>query len=159
ADHRRCGLSLRRADRRRRVQAAVCGPVRADAAVLAVLDRTAAGRHRAGRARPHRGLDRPGAPAGGAGGLASPAPPCARGRRGAAMTIVLETEQLEKRFGGLLATNKVSLRVEKGARHALIGPNGAGKTTLINLLTGVLRPTSGSIRLDGRDITATSQHA
>ena len=75
------------------------------------------------------------------------------------MTVVLETDALEKRFGGLLATNKVSLKVEKGARHALIGPNGAGKTTLINLLTGVLRPTAGAIRLDGRDITAASPHA
>jgi ABC-type branched-subunit amino acid transport system ATPase component len=66
---------------------------------------------------------------------------------------ILETIDLEKRFGGLVATNGVSLKVEKGARHALIGPNGAGKTTLINLLTGVLRPTAGSIMLEGRDIT------
>jgi ABC-type branched-subunit amino acid transport system ATPase component len=65
----------------------------------------------------------------------------------------LETERLEKRFGGILATSDVSLSIEKGARHALIGPNGAGKTTIINLLTGVLRPTAGRILLDGRDIT------
>jgi branched-chain amino acid transport system ATP-binding protein len=65
----------------------------------------------------------------------------------------LETESLEKRFGGILATSDVSLSIEKGARHALIGPNGAGKTTIINLLTGVLRPTAGRILLDGRDIT------
>jgi ABC-type branched-subunit amino acid transport system ATPase component len=71
---------------------------------------------------------------------------------------VLETIGLEKKFGGLTATSNVSLKVEKGARHALIGPNGAGKTTLINLLTGVLRPTSGQIRLDGRDITAVASH-
>ena len=67
---------------------------------------------------------------------------------------ILETIGLEKRFGGIVATNGVSLKVNKGARHALIGPNGAGKTTLINLLTGVLRPTAGAIILEGRDITA-----
>jgi branched-chain amino acid transport system ATP-binding protein len=77
---------------------------------------------------------------------------------GAAMTIVLETRSLVKRFGGLVATNDVSLQVEKGARHALIGPNGAGKTTLINLLTGVLEPSSGSIALDGADITHLAAH-
>jgi len=74
------------------------------------------------------------------------------------MTTVLETRSLVKRFGGLAATNDVSLSVERGARHALIGPNGAGKTTLINLLTGVLEPTSGSIALDGRDITTLAPH-
>jgi branched-chain amino acid transport system ATP-binding protein len=71
---------------------------------------------------------------------------------------VLETIGLEKKFGGLTATSNVSLKVERGARHALIGPNGAGKTTLINLLTGVLRPTAGQIRLDGRDITGVASH-
>jgi branched-chain amino acid transport system ATP-binding protein len=75
------------------------------------------------------------------------------------MSVVLETRALVKRFGGLAATNDVSLKVELGARHALIGPNGAGKTTLINLLTGVLEPTSGSIALDGEDITRLSVHA
>jgi len=71
---------------------------------------------------------------------------------------ILETVALEKRFGGIVAARDVSLAVEKGARHALIGPNGAGKTTVINLLTGVLRPTSGSIRLAGRDITTLLPH-
>ena len=75
------------------------------------------------------------------------------------MSIVLETRGLTKRFGGLIATNDVSLSVEKGARHALIGPNGAGKTTLINLLTGVIQPSAGSIRLEGEDITGLSQNA
>jgi branched-chain amino acid transport system ATP-binding protein len=69
------------------------------------------------------------------------------------MTIVLETLGLQKRFGGITATSNVSLKIEKGARHALIGPNGAGKTTLINLVTGVLQPTAGQILLEGRDIT------
>ena len=74
------------------------------------------------------------------------------------MTVVLETRALVKRFGGIAATNDVSMKVEKGARHALIGPNGAGKTTLINLLTGVLEPTSGSVALDGEDITHLAAH-
>lgn len=68
------------------------------------------------------------------------------------MTVVLKTIDLTKRFAGIVATNNVSLKIEKGARHALIGPNGAGKTTLINLLTGVQLPTSGSILLEGEDI-------
>jgi ABC-type branched-subunit amino acid transport system ATPase component len=74
------------------------------------------------------------------------------------MTLALETFGLEKRFGGIVAVDDVSLRVEQGARHALIGPNGAGKTTLINLLTGVLRPTAGRIKLEGHDITALPPH-
>jgi len=71
---------------------------------------------------------------------------------------ILETIGLEKRFGGIVATNDVSLAVEKGARQALIGPNGAGKTTFINLLTGVLAPSGGRILLDGADITALKPH-
>ena len=74
------------------------------------------------------------------------------------MTLVLETRALEKRFGGIVAANEVSLRLKKGARHALIGPNGAGKTTVINLLTGVLRPSSGEILLDGKNITGVEPH-
>ena len=74
------------------------------------------------------------------------------------MPCVLETNGLEKHFGGIAAVNGVSLTIEKGARHALIGPNGAGKTTVINLLTGVLRPSAGRILLEGRDITALEAH-
>ncbi len=70
------------------------------------------------------------------------------------MAIALETQGLEKHFGGIAAVNGVSLVVKKGARHALIGPNGAGKTTVINLLTGVLRPSAGRILLEGEDITS-----
>jgi len=71
---------------------------------------------------------------------------------------ILETIGLEKRFGGIVAAQNVTLAVEQGARHALIGPNGAGKTTVINLLTGMLKPTAGRILLDGRDITALEPH-
>lgn len=64
----------------------------------------------------------------------------------------LETVGLRRSFGGIRATDDVSLRLGKGSRHALIGPNGAGKTTLVNLLTGVLRPSAGRILLEGEDI-------
>ena len=69
------------------------------------------------------------------------------------MAPALETTGLVKRFGGLVAIDNVSFRLEEGARHALIGPNGAGKTTFINLLTGVLPPTAGRILLEGAEIT------
>ena len=68
----------------------------------------------------------------------------------------LETVGLRRNFGALAVTDNVSLKLPVGARHALIGPNGAGKTTLINLLTGVLRPSSGQILLGGEDITRTA---
>lgn len=74
------------------------------------------------------------------------------------MTTVLETVNLVRRFDGIIATDNVCLEVEKGTRLALIGPNGAGKTTLVNLLTGVLRPTSGKIFLEGRDISGLEPH-
>ena len=65
----------------------------------------------------------------------------------------LETHGLGKRFGGIVATDGVTFRLERGARHALIGPNGAGKTTFVNLLTGVLPPSTGRVMLTGQDIT------
>src|SRR5262249_19720148 len=74
------------------------------------------------------------------------------------MAPVLETVGLVKRFGGIVAASEVSLSIERGARHALIGPNGAGKTTIVNLLTGLLRPTTGQILLDGHDITDLEAH-
>ncbi|MBR0937907.1 ABC transporter ATP-binding protein [Bradyrhizobium jicamae] len=74
------------------------------------------------------------------------------------MTTALETRGLEKSFGGLRVTRDLSLKVTQGARHALIGPNGAGKTTVINQLTGVLKPNSGRILLEGADITDLPVH-
>ncbi len=73
-------------------------------------------------------------------------------------SFALEARGLVKRFGGITATNNVSIGLEQGARHALIGPNGAGKTTLVHLLTGVLTPSEGSIHLLGNDITGLSVH-
>jgi len=72
--------------------------------------------------------------------------------------VVLRANNLCKNFGGIKATQNVSLALPRGARHALIGPNGAGKTTLINLLTGVLPLSSGSIELLGQDITRLSSN-
>ncbi|HSW07397.1 ABC transporter ATP-binding protein [Aquabacterium sp.] len=72
--------------------------------------------------------------------------------------VVLETFGLVKRFGGITATNNVSMKITRGARHALIGPNGAGKTTLINQLTGVLPPSEGRVVLRGQDITELTPH-
>ena len=72
--------------------------------------------------------------------------------------IVLSAQGLIKRFGGITATNNVTLNLRRGARHALIGPNGAGKTTLINLLTGVLEPSEGSIFLEGQEVTQLAPH-
>ncbi len=66
---------------------------------------------------------------------------------------LLRVEKLVRRFGGILATDHVSLDVAQGELHAIIGPNGAGKTTLISQLTGHLSPNSGNIFLAGRDIT------
>jgi branched-chain amino acid transport system ATP-binding protein len=66
---------------------------------------------------------------------------------------VLALENVTKRFGGLVAVNSVSLRLEQGDLAGLIGPNGAGKTTVFNLLTGVYAPTEGSIRFKDREIS------
>jgi branched-chain amino acid transport system ATP-binding protein len=75
------------------------------------------------------------------------------------MTAALQTFGVTKRFGGITASDDVSFTLERGARHALIGPNGAGKTTLVNLLTGVLSPTSGRIEMNGEDITRLPREA
>jgi branched-chain amino acid transport system ATP-binding protein len=72
---------------------------------------------------------------------------------------MLEALSLSKRFGGLAAVQEVSLSVPGGSITALIGPNGAGKTTLFNLISGFIRPDSGAVRFEGRDVTALSPHA
>ena len=72
------------------------------------------------------------------------------------MTPLLELRALSKRFGGLTATDDLSLAVYPGELHALIGPNGAGKTTAIAQITGEIRPDAGRILFDGADITGLS---
>jgi branched-chain amino acid transport system ATP-binding protein len=70
------------------------------------------------------------------------------------VTAVLRTENLCKRFGGIVVSDSINLTIERGEILGLIGPNGAGKTSLFNLISGVLRPDSGSIYLNGTAIDA-----
>ena len=74
------------------------------------------------------------------------------------MAALIETNDLVMHFGGLVATDHVSLAVPAGEIRGLIGPNGAGKTTLSNLITGIYAPTSGEIRLDGRSLKGLKPH-
>ena len=74
-------------------------------------------------------------------------------------TPALEIAGLNKHFGGLPATKDVSLRVMPGERRLIIGPNGAGKTTMFNLVTGDLRPDSGSVKLFGQELLGMSTQA
>ncbi len=69
------------------------------------------------------------------------------------MTAALEAAGLTRRFGGLSAVSDVSLGLSVGELHAVIGPNGAGKSTLVNLLSGELPPTAGTVHLGGQDVT------
>jgi branched-chain amino acid transport system ATP-binding protein len=70
-----------------------------------------------------------------------------------ASDAILQAEDVTKRFGGLVAVNSVSLVIPRHSIVSIIGPNGAGKTTFFNMLTGLFKPTSGVIRLEGRNIT------
>jgi branched-chain amino acid transport system ATP-binding protein len=67
--------------------------------------------------------------------------------------VILRLDRLIKRFGGLTAVNNVSFEIRRGEIFALIGPNGAGKTTLFNTVTGMYKPTDGTITFEGREIT------
>jgi len=78
----------------------------------------------------------------------------AQGRGRIVPEALLEIEELAKRFGGIVASDAITLDVARGELHAIIGPNGAGKTTLIGQLTGEIAPNAGRIRFDGNDITA-----
>jgi branched-chain amino acid transport system permease protein len=71
---------------------------------------------------------------------------------------ILEAKNLAKHFGGLRALDGVDFSVERGTCHALIGPNGSGKTTMLNVLSGIYKPTGGSIQLDGRTVSGLSPH-
>jgi branched-chain amino acid transport system ATP-binding protein len=72
---------------------------------------------------------------------------------------LLELDGLTKRFGGVTAVNDVTMRVEAGEVRAVIGPNGAGKTSLFHLITGVIKPTAGTIRFDDRDLTGHASYS
>jgi branched-chain amino acid transport system ATP-binding protein len=72
---------------------------------------------------------------------------------------LLVAQHIRKEFGGLVAANDVDFTVPRGAIVSLIGPNGAGKTTFFNMLTGVYRPTAGTILFDGEDVTGKPPHA
>jgi branched-chain amino acid transport system ATP-binding protein len=71
--------------------------------------------------------------------------------------VLLRGNEISRRWGGLLALDKVSLTLARGSVHAVIGTNGAGKSTLINILSGELDPSTGSVELMGQDVTRWSQ--
>jgi ABC-type branched-subunit amino acid transport system ATPase component len=74
------------------------------------------------------------------------------------MAALLQSEQVSKSFGGLAAINELDFQIEQGAIAGLIGPNGAGKTTFFNMVTGLLKPTSGTIRFAGQDLGPLRPH-
>ncbi len=83
--------------------------------------------------------------------------PGSSGTAAAGPDVLLSGEAISRRFGGLLAVDRVSVQLRRGSVHAVIGTNGAGKSTLINILSGEIPPSSGRIALLGQDVTAWSQ--
>ena len=74
------------------------------------------------------------------------------------MSSILTCQDVSINFGGVKAVQNVSLDIRKGSVTSIIGPNGAGKTTFFNIISGVYKPTSGKVLLDGEDITSLPQH-
>ena len=74
------------------------------------------------------------------------------------MSVILQTEQLTMKFGGLRAVDSVDMSIEEGTTHALIGPNGAGKTTLFNIVSGIYIPTEGRVTFKGIDLRRKKSH-
>jgi branched-chain amino acid transport system permease protein len=113
-------------------------------------------RHRAGRtvagSYPPGQPDQPAAPRSAPAGPASVDPPAADA------TVLVDCRQVTRYFGGVRAVSEVSLQIRAGELVGLVGPNGSGKTTLVGLLSGALQPTSGSIRVAGRDISGLPPH-
>ncbi|MGZ7259685.1 ATP-binding cassette domain-containing protein, partial [Streptococcus pyogenes] len=72
------------------------------------------------------------------------------------MDYVIEMRDITKRFGEFVANDQINLNVKKGEIHALLGENGAGKSTLMNMLAGLLEPTSGEIYINGQPVTIES---
>jgi ABC-type branched-subunit amino acid transport system ATPase component len=77
---------------------------------------------------------------------------------GAGPSVLLESRKLTRRFGGLVAVNNVDITLPQGTILSVIGPNGAGKTTFFNMVTGLIKPSSGQLLFDGRDITGKPPH-
>ncbi|HEV2575438.1 MAG TPA: ATP-binding cassette domain-containing protein [Beijerinckiaceae bacterium] len=74
----------------------------------------------------------------------------------ASADLVLETRDMHMAFGGLVIFERMNFSLRRGERHAIIGPNGAGKTTFVSLVTGLLKPKSGAVMFEGRDVTRLS---
>ena len=127
-------------------------PARAGGLVLETARSSCAGgrRRKLRQRRAHRfGSPQPRSP---------PAKPPRPERSQASDDVVLEVRNLSRSFGGLKAVQNVSFKLRRNEILGIIGPNGAGKTTLFNLLNGFLRPGTGEILLDGRDMSGRKPH-